>query len=529
MFRKSFTSHPPIACQKTIKNKPEETSPPATLIPRLFIPHSIRWRMQIWHGLLLLVVLAGFGITAYRLEWASEMQRVDSELQQQVSGLLGMMHDARSGRPGRPPPPPKRLGPEDLFSPLSMFDDRPPPRMPDELQPELEEWLTDLAATSPYMVVWAPPGHPVLVRGELAQNLERPLDFDMTMPLVPRGRTLTLDHSPWVVREVMARAPSDECMVVGRGVLPEQARLRSLAWQLTALGGGVWMIAFLVGGWITGRALKPIQQITKTASRISAGSLDQRIDTAGTDTELGQMATVLNQTFGRLQDSFEKQAQFSADAAHELRTPVSVVLSETQFALSREREAGDYRQSLEACQRAARRMHQLTESLLELSRLDAGVESLQVLPLDLANVVQENMQLLFPIAEARGITLDGNLDPAPCLGDAGKLSQVLANLMSNALQHSPDGSTLHLSSGVTDGLAFASVRDEGKGIAQEHLARLFDRFYRADTSRHRATGGAGLGLAICKAIMDAHHGTLEVSSEIGVGSTFTFKLKATDE
>lgn len=483
--------------------------------------------MQIWHGLLLLVVLAGFGITAYRLEWSSEMQRVDNELQQQVSGLLGMMHNARGeGRPGRPPPP-KRRGPEDLFSPLPMFDDHPPPAFLDQLLPELEEWLGD--APEPYMVVWAPHGELVLAKGKLAQSMKRPGDFEMASPLVPRGRTFSLDRAPWVIREVMARAPSDDCILVGRSVLPEQLRLRTLAWRLAGLGGGVWMVGLFVGGWITGRTLKPIQRITQTASSISAGSLSQRIDVDGTDTELGQMATVLNQTFGRLQDSFEKQAQFTADAAHELRTPVSVVLSETQFALSRERDASDYRQSLEACQRAAKRMHQLTESLLELSRLDAGVESLQLAPLDLASLVQENMQLLFPIAEARNITLDGSLDPAPCQGDYGKLSQVLANLMSNAMQHSPDGSTIHLSTGVVDGMAFATVRDEGKGIAAEHLAHLFDRFYRADTSRQRATGGAGLGLAICKAIMDAHHGALEVTSEVGVGSTFIFKVKADPE
>lgn len=508
--------------------------------------NSIRWRMQIWHGLLLLVVLSGFGITAYRLEWSSEMQRVDNELQQQVSGVLGMLHDFHGdgppgGPPGRPPPPRPR-GPEELFSPLSMLDDREPgrpqfngrggrqpPVFTNGLQQELEDWLKDQAPVAPYIMSWAPEGHVIIARGEMNPDRQRPEEYYETHPLIPRGLTFTQDKDPAIIREVQEMSPSGEYIAVGRSVVPESLRLRSLAWRLAGLGGGVWVAGLLIGGWITGRALRPIQRITDTASRISAGSLDQRINVGDTDTELGQMAGVLNQTFGRLQESFERQAQFTADAAHELRTPVSVVLSETQFALARERGADDYRQSIEACQRAAKRMHQLTESLLELSRLDAGVEALHLAQVDLSHVVQENMQLLFPLAESRNITLDGSFDPAPCQGDSGKLGQVLTNLLSNAIQHSPEGSTIHLTTGTQDGQSFAAVRDEGKGIAAEHLPHLFDRFYRADTSRHRSTGGAGLGLAICKAIMDAHHGTLEVTSEVGIGSVFTFRLKSAGE
>lgn len=345
-------------------------------------------------------------------------------------------------------------------------------------------------------------------------------------PLSPESRTVVMEGR--LVREMTALAPPAVLIAVGQSLEPEQAVLAALAWKLGGLGFGVWIAAFVGGGWITRRALKPIRSITATATRMSSGSLQERINVDETESELGQLAGVLNETFARLQQSFDQQAQFTADAAHELRTPVSVVLSQAQLALSRERSPQEYRETIEACQRAAKRMQALTESLLQLSRLEARAEPMKNAALNLAEVASECVQMIAPLAAERGVKIVSELSPAPSSGDDERLLQVLTNLLSNALAHSPDGSTIRVVAGSENQHSFVDVVDMGPGIAAEHLPHLFDRFYRADASRNRNTGGAGLGLAICKAIVDAHAGGIEVKSVVGQGSTFRVWLPASE-
>ena len=158
---------------------------------------------------------------------------------------------------------------------------------------------------------------------------------------------------------------------------PDLAAMRRLALWLTAAGAAVLLLGLAGGWWVATRAIRPIEAISATAVKIAGGDLSQRINAADTDSELGRLAGVLNSTFARLEAAFAQQARFTSDASHELRTPVSVILSQTQTALSRERTSPEYREALEACQRAARRMKTLTESLLELARLDAGQEPMK--------------------------------------------------------------------------------------------------------------------------------------------------------
>ena len=159
------------------------------------------------------------------------------------------------------------------------------------------------------------------------------------------------------------------------------------------------LVLGLAGGWwVATRAIRPIEAISATAVKIAGGDLSQRINAADTDSELGRLAGVLNSTFARLEAAFAQQARFTSDASHELRTPVSVILSQTQTALSRERPAAEYREALEACQRAAQRMRNLTESLLELARLDAGQEPMKQERFDLLRVARECVEMVRPLA-----------------------------------------------------------------------------------------------------------------------------------
>jgi heavy metal sensor kinase len=289
------------------------------------------------------------------------------------------------------------------------------------------------------------------------------------------------------------------------------------------------LVLGLAGGWwVSTRALSPIAAISAAAARISTGDLAQRIQTADTSSELGNLARVLNDTFARLQASFERQARFTADASHELRTPVSVVLTQTQSALARERPAAEYRESLAACQRAAQRMRRLTESLLTLARLDSGEAATTREPCNLDRLANDVTELLRPIAEEQKVSLEVESTPTRCEGNVEQLGQIVTNLVSNAIRYNRPGGSVRVKVAVEPDAAVLTVSDTGQGIAAEDLPHVFERFYRADNSRNRrAGGGAGLGLAICKAIADAHHAALEVASTQGGGSTFSLRIPVT--
>jgi len=311
---------------------------------------------------------------------------------------------------------------------------------------------------------------------------------------------------------------------VGRDIGRELADLRQFAGLLSGAGGAVLALGLAGGWWLSTRAIRPIKEISAAAAKISGGDLSQRIPAADTDNELGQLASVLNSTFARLEANFAQQARFTSDAAHELRTPVSVMLTQTQSALTRERPAPEYRETLEACQRAAQRMRRLIESLLELARLDAGQNPSRSAPVELAQLTNDCIELIRPLAAERRITIDADLPATVCTGDTDHLALVITNLLTNAIQYNHDGGEIRISVQQTKGAAVLTVADTGQGISTENLPHIFERFWRADKSRTRADGRTGLGLAIAKSIMDAHGGSIAVASELGKGSVFTLRL-----
>jgi signal transduction histidine kinase len=208
---------------------------------------------------------------------------------------------------------------------------------------------------------------------------------------------------------------------------------------------------------------------------------------------------------------------------------VSVILAQTQTALARERPAADYRETLEACQRAAQRMRRLIESLLALARLDAGEEVMQRAPFDLARAAADCLELIRPLAAERRLALHTDLAPVAAFGDAERIAQVITNLLTNAVHHNHEAGELRVATRVEPGRAVLTISDRGPGIPAEHLPHIFDRFYRADTARTTALGRTGLGLAISKAIIDAHAGSIEVASTPGEGTTFTIRLSVKAE
>jgi heavy metal sensor kinase len=271
--------------------------------------------------------------------------------------------------------------------------------------------------------------------------------------------------------------------------------------------------------------LRPIATISEAARQISASDLSRRINVEETQSELGSLAATLNDTFDRLESAFKQQVRFTADASHELRTPLAVIHTQLELALSRDRSPEEYRQAMQACLRAARRMRSLVDSLLVLARADAGRLELKRERFDLAESVEECAAMLAPLASQRNVELTAATDtPAEVVADRTRVTQVITNLMNNAIAYNRDGGRVRVSVGREDGVAVLTVADTGVGIAPGDQADVFARFFRADKARSREAGGSGLGLAICKSIVDAHGGDIRFASRPGEGTTFTVRL-----
>jgi len=503
---------------------------------------SIKWRLQIWYGLILLVVLAGFGGTAYQLERNRLFRQVDQELHRRIGVLANALHrpPLRGPNGNRPPPgqmprgqnfdgpPPDGVPPEQPF-PGENPPDRDGRRRPDFSLPTQDTHFFEASEPHHYYYrivnrdgdqIAASPNEPDSRRHH-SDNYFPTVNQAADIP--GKGglpaKLISFDS----YREATSQLPSDEIVTVGCSIAPELNDLRQSALTLLAVGGAVLLVGLAGGWWLVGRALRPIQSIGAAAGKISAGDLSQRINVADTESELGELAVVLNSTFARLETAFAQQKQFAADAAHELRTPVTVILTQTQTALAREREAASYRQTVEACQRAAQRMRKLIESLLALARFDAGQEVLNRMRFDFAKTISESTELVQTLAEERGVKIISELAPLEISGDTERLTQVVTNLLNNAIQYNHSGGEVRVSLAAQNALATLVIADTGQGIAPEDLPRVFERFYRADTSRTGA-GNSGLGLAICKAIVEAHGGTIEVASQEHAGTTFTVRL-----
>lgn len=343
-------------------------------------------------------------------------------------------------------------------------------------------------------------------------------------PAQPGNDTRVFFQTFGSTREAFQFTERSDCILVGRDIRTELAATRRFAaWLAT---GGFAVLVLGVGGawWLAGRALRPVTAISAAASRISAGNLTDRINIAVTEDELGELATTLNSTFARLEAAFTQQKQFTADASHELRTPLAVLISEAQVALARERTAAEYRETVQACLDTAQEMRHITDALMQLARFDAGQEKINLSTVDIAELATECVELLQPLADQRGLRVISNLASAPCRADYTLMKRVITNLVSNAIYYSAQGGEIRVTTSLANNIASLTVFNTGPGIAPEDLPHIFKRFYRADRSRNRSEGRYGLGLAITKAIVDAHGAQIDVSSKLGQSATFTIRI-----
>ena len=284
-------------------------------------------------------------------------------------------------------------------------------------------------------------------------------------------------------------------------------------------------VASFGGVFLAGRALSPIDRLTALAQRISAEDLSQRLELDLPNDELGRLARTFDEMITRLDRAFQRQRQFTADASHELRTPLTAIKGQAEVALQRDRRPEDYRQSLTAIDHEVDRMIRLTGSLLNLARADSGQIPLILESVDVAEAIGAATEQARPAAEQRRVRLE--LDSGPQIrlaGDKDLLIQLILNLLDNAIKYSPPGGEVTVGWETNGSEVTLSVRDTGIGIEPDAITHIFDRFYRVDTARSRAQGGAGLGLSISRWIAEAHGGSIFVQSEPGKGSTFSVRL-----
>jgi two-component system, OmpR family, heavy metal sensor histidine kinase CusS len=455
---------------------------------------SIRWRLTLWYGAVLASVLAVFGTSVFLL-----MRR---ELQNRTGQALSIQMEVIDDQ----------LGHTQERATLKERLQRQYARHP----------AFDIQVTGADGTIWMRSDR-ILDRGlPSPSHIPRPgYDFfeNFMVPGLGRfrmvNRMITACGLPLLVQVAIPLSENDKQLGELMAIL--------------LLAGPLAVGCTLGGGYLLARkALAPVDRMAATADEITATRLDRRLDTPNPDDELGRLARTLNGMIARLERSFEEARRFTADAAHELRTPLAILRNEAEVALRVPRDSEQYRTSLEDMLEEIDHLSRLSEALLFLFREDAGLgaHTREIVPLDqLVREMADHMRVV-AAEQHQELTLDS---PPPCfvLGDAEQLRRLLFHLLDNAIKFTPAGGTIGIGIECQKHQAHLIVSDTGIGIAPEHLPHIFDRFYRVDSARSRRTEGNGLGLSICRSIAEAHRGSIEVESELEKGTRVILTLPAT--
>ncbi|MBU6951289.1 heavy metal sensor histidine kinase [Hahella sp. HN01] len=285
---------------------------------------------------------------------------------------------------------------------------------------------------------------------------------------------------------------------------------RHTLWASTLLAALVGICGVWVG---VGRGLAPLRRVSNRIRGVSSDRLHVRLELDAAPIELVELAASFNDMMQRVETSYQRLSNFAADIAHELRTPVTNLMTQTQVALSKGRGVEEYREVLYSGLEEFERISKMIDDMLLLARTESGLGRLSLEKVSLRQEVQDLLDYFEAWAEAQGVSLTLKGRCRKVRGDRMMLRRAVSNLLSNAIRHTPEGGTVSVSLCDTPGFAVVSVANPGPGIPPEHLSRVFDRFYRVDDSRCRTDEGAGLGLAIVKSIVEAHGGFIAANSE----------------
>lgn len=458
---------------------------------------TLRFRFALWTAGLLLVVLAGFSTFVYLSMAQGLRASIDDTLQLSAAQAIAAIE----------------MDNGELDLPDSFIE-----------QPE----NTNLRTNGLALRLLSPEGRVLLTFGTdnslpvSADKLEAAHDLRSTFT------TLSQPGQPGT-RLYTTPVENDDSLVgiiqVAQSMSRVQETLRRL---LTAFLIGIpflIMLAGLGGYGLAARALAPIDAITRTANRISGEDLSTRLNLPPTDDEVGRLAATFDRMLSRLDEAFRRERQFTADASHELRTPLAAMQAILDVIHEKRRTPDEYEQALDDIAEEAARLQSLTQALLLLARGDLETGA-SFEPVDLSTLLHDVIASLRPLAEAKGLTLScTSTDQLNVIGDTDGLIRLFLNLLDNAIKFTGQGQITIRASRSSNNVAIIEVTDTGIGISPEHLPHIFDRFYRAETSR--TSPGTGLGLSIAREIVRQHSGSIDVSSQPSQGTTFTVHLPLT--
>jgi heavy metal sensor kinase len=456
----------------------------------------IRLRLTAWYFAILAVVLCAFGVTAYVEMRHSIRRTVDEELQIRAEGVHQLIERTI-----------QRGAKSDLPDGLREHTELRAGGALLQVSDEQGNWLYRSAVMSDYGV--------------------------------PRTSSNTRRVSEYLGKDVPLRIWNEKVSVGGESYLIQSAfemddfyeALDHFELMLYISIPTLLLCAAAGGYWISTRALAPVDQITQTARTISAQNLSSRLAVPHTGDELQRLSETLNGMLERLETAFKKITQFTADASHELRTPVAVMRTRAELSLRKARSAEEYREVIAEVLAELEKTSALIEQLMFLARADSGTETLHFAPTDVTEVLHEACHQGSALAEAKQIAFKEQIpgDSLWIQGDASSLRRLFLILIDNAVKYTPANGQVQVSLQRNDGYAVAEVRDTGIGIAEADLPNVFERFYRADKARTRELGGVGLGLSIGRWITEVHSGTIEVHSAPGRGSIFQIRVPLVPE
>jgi two-component system OmpR family sensor kinase len=364
---------------------------------------------------------------------------------------------------------------------------------------------------------------------EASSRPELPAELEVGLGPEARFFTVAAREGDERYRVRASRVPPGATLVVARSLADVDATLRRLLVVMLVVTAAVLAALAALALWVVRLGLRPLSDIGATAALIAEGDLSRRVERAEPRTEVGRLGLALNSMLGQIESAFRareaseaKLRRFVADASHELRTPLSAVRAYAElFERGADERPEDLARSLEGIARESERMSLLVDDLLLLARLDEG-RPLERESVALDTVVGEAVETARTVEPDRSVTLTA--EPARVVGDRDRLRQIVDNLLANVRAHTPPDTPVEVRVGRENGSAIVEVADSGPGIAGDDASRVFERFYRTDASRARASGGVGLGLSIVAAVAEAHGGRVSVESEPGEGATFRIAL-----
>jgi heavy metal sensor kinase len=445
----------------------------------------IRWRLTFWYLVLLIVIMLVFaGTVTLGLRFLLH-QSLDNTLENQAA-LLTESIDIDDGEP--------KIGDRRIRNrPGQQFV---------RLVDHDGELLTD--------------SNPVLDDVSMDdQGLQNALNGFADL----RWRTIQDERMRVLSQPVMAGDEVVAVVQVGLAGRSVETVLNRMIIVIVVSGLFVLALAAAGGLWLAGRTLRPIDRMTRLAARIGDQDLSRRIDLPPSNDELGRLARTFNAMLDRLEQAMVRQREFTAAASHELRTPLAMIQSQLDLALAHDRDPVEDHRTLENLQSDVIRLTRISNTLLSLARSDAGEMELTIDQVELHSLMDLLAEQYAPLAEPASIELEVFAVPVSVYGDEDRLIQLLVNLMDNAFQHSSEGGTVRLECLPTGTGGWISVSDQGSGIEPRHLPHVFERFFRSSANRSASSNGAGLGLTISKMIVDAHGGSIDISSEPGSGTT----------